>query len=62
MKTEVKNYDFDFEDEIQEKLNIAIAVEVIKKYLYQTNKITKEEFKNVLKNANRSVKNHIQIS
>ena len=61
MKTEVKNYDFDFEDEIQEKLNIAIAVEVIKKYLYQTNKITKEEFKNVLKNANRSVKNHIQI-
>lgn len=51
MKTEVKNYDFDFEDEIQEKLNIAIAVEVIKKYLYQTNKITKEEFKNVLKNA-----------
>ena len=62
MKTEVKNYDFDFEDEIQEKLNIAIAVEVIKKYLYQTNKITKEEFKNVLKNANRSVKNHMQIS
>jgi len=62
MKTEVKNYDFDFEDEIQEKLNVAIAVEVIKKYLYQTNKITKEEFKNVLKNANRSVKNHIQIS
>ncbi len=62
MKIEVKNYDFDFEDEIQEKLNIAIAVEVIKKYLYQTNKITKEEFKNVLKNANRSVKNHIQIS
>lgn len=61
MKTEVKNYDFDFEDEIQEKLNVAIAVEVIKKYLYQTNKITKEEFKNVLKNANRSVKNHIQI-
>jgi len=62
MKTEVKNYDFDFEDEIKEKLNVAIAVEVIKKYLYQTNKITKEEFKNVLKNANRSVKNHIQIS
>lgn len=62
MKPEVKNYDFDFEDEIQEKLNVAIAVEVIKKYLYQTNKITKEEFKNVLKNANRSVKNHIQIS
>ena len=56
MKTEVKNYDFDFDDEIQEKLNIAIAVEIIKKYLYQTNKITKEEFKNVLKNANRSVK------
>lgn len=62
MKKEIKNYDFDFEDEIQEKLNIAIAVEVIKKYLYQTNKITKEEFKNVLKNANRSVKNNIQIS
>lgn len=62
MKTKFKNYDFDFEDEIQEKINIAIAVEVIKKYLYQTNKITKEEFKNVLKNANRSVKNHIQIS
>lgn len=62
MKKEIKKYDFDFEDEIQEKLNIAIAVEVIKKYLYQTNKITKEEFKNVLKNANRSVKNNIQIS
>ena len=62
MKTKFKNYEFDFEDEIQEKINIAIAVEVIKKYLYQTNKITKEEFKNVLKNANRSVKNHIQIS
>ena len=62
MKTKFKNYDFDFEDEIQEKINIAIAVEVIIKYLYQTNKITKEEFKNVLKNANRSVKNHIQIS
>ena len=62
MKTKFKNYDFDFEDEIQEKINIAIAVEVIKKYLYQTNKITKEEFKHVLKNANRSVKNHIQIS
>ena len=62
MKTEVKNYDFDFEDDIQEKLNVTIAVEVIKKYLYQTNKITKEEFKNVLKNANRSVKNNIQIS
>ena len=62
MKIEVKNYDFDFDDEVQEKLNIAIAVEVIKKYLYQTNKITKEEFKNVLKNANRSVKNNIQIS
>ena len=42
MKTKFKNYDFDFEDEIQEKINIAIAVEVIKKYLYQTNKITKE--------------------
>lgn len=62
MKKEIKKYDFDFEDEVQEKLNIAIAVEVIKKYLYQTNKITKEDFKNVLKNANRSVKNNIQIS
>ena len=57
-----KKYDFDFEDDIQEKLNIAIAVEVIKKYLYQTNKITKEEFKTILKNANRSVKINAQIS
>ena len=57
-----KKYDFDFEDDIQEKLNIAIAVEVIKKYLYQTNKITKEEFKAILKNANRSVKINTQIS
>lgn len=57
-----KKYDFDFEDDIQEKINIAIAVEVIKKYLYQTNKITKEEFKTILKNANRSVKINTQIS
>lgn len=57
-----KKYDFDFADDIQEKINIAIAVEVIKKYLYQTNKITKEEFKTILKNANRSVKINTQIS
>ena len=57
-----KIYDFEFDNEIQEKLNFAIAIEVIKKYLYKTNKITKEELNNIIKMANRSVKNSPKIS
>lgn len=57
-----KTYDFDFDNDIQEKLNLAIAIEVIKKYLYKTNKITKEELNNIIKVANRSVKNNLKIS
>lgn len=52
-----KIYDFDFDDRIQEKLNISIAVELIRKYLFNTNLISKEEMKNVINTANRSVKN-----
>ena len=52
-----KNYDFDFDDQLQEKLNVSIAVELIRKYLFNTNLITKEEMKTVINNANRSVKN-----
>ena len=52
-----KNYDFDFDDQLQEKLNVSIAVELIRKYLFKTNLITKEEMKTVINNANRSVKN-----
>ena len=57
-----KTYDFEFDGEIQEKLNFVIAIEVIKKYLYKTNKITKEELNNIIKMANRSVKNSLKIS
>ena len=52
-----KNYDFDFDDQLQEKLNVSIAVELIRKYLFNTNLITKEEMKTIINNANRSVKN-----
>ncbi|MBQ7790436.1 MAG: hypothetical protein IJ399_04155 [Bacilli bacterium] len=52
-----KIYDFDFDDRIQEKLNISIAIELIRKYLFNTNLISKEEMKNVINTANRSVKN-----
>lgn len=62
MKNELKDYkekeyDFDFDDQLQEKLNVSIAVELIRKYLFNTNLITKEEMKTVINNANRSVKN-----
>lgn len=56
MKLE-KIYDFDFDDRIQEKLNISIAIELIRKYLFNSNLISKEEMKNVINTANRSVKN-----
>ena len=52
-----KNYDFDFDDQLQEKLNVSIAVELIRKYLFNTNLITKGEMKTIINNANRSVKN-----
>ena len=57
-----KNYDFDFDDQLQEKLNVSIAVELIRKYLFNTNLITKEEMKTVINNANRSVKNKNVLS
>ena len=62
MKNELKDYkekkyDFDFDDQLQEKLNVSIALELIRKYLFNSNLITKEEMKTVINNANRSVKN-----
>ena len=51
-----KKIDFELNNEQQKKINVLVAVELIKKILYKEDKISKEEFNNVVKNANRSVK------
>ena len=43
--------DFELDDKEKKIINNAIAVELIRKLLYNTDKITKSEFKDIVKNA-----------
>lgn len=48
--------DFKLSDSDKKILNINIAVEIIRNLLFVNEVITSEEFQNVIKYANRSVK------
>ena len=43
----IREIDFELNEEQQKKINVVIAVELIKKLLYKENKISNDEFKNV---------------
>lgn len=58
----MKNYDFELSDKEKKIINNAIAVELIRKLLYNKDKITKSEFKDVVKNACGSVKTNFNLS
>lgn len=46
---------FELEDKVREKLNLTM-VKMLFKILYKTNKISKNEFDSLIKNANRTPK------
>ena len=54
--------DFELDDKEKKIINTAIAVELIRKLLYNTDKITKTEFKDIVKNAYGSVKINLNLS
>ena len=54
--------DFELADKEKKIINNAIAVELIRKLLYNTDKITKSEFKDIVKNAYGSVKINLNLS
>ena len=54
--------DFELDDKEKKIINNAIAVELIRKLLYNTDKITKSEFKDIFKNAYGSVKINLNLS
>ena len=54
--------DFELDDKEKKIINNAIAVELIRKLLYNTDKITKSEFKDIVKNAYGSVKINLNLS
>jgi len=56
----MNDYDFEIDTNEKEKINTAVAVELIRKLLFNTNKITKEEFKSIIKNAYGSVKMNLE--
>ncbi len=58
----MKNYDFELDDKEKKVINNAIALELIRKFLYNKNKITKNEYKDIIKNACGSVKNNFKLS
>ena len=54
--------DFELDDKEKKIINNAIAVELIRKLLYNTDKITKSKFKDIVKNAYGSVKINLNLS
>ena len=54
--------DFELDDKEKKIINNAIAVELIRKLLYNTDTITKAEFKDIVKNAYGSVKINLNLS
>ena len=54
--------DFELDKDEKKIINNAIAVELIRKLLYKTDKISKAEFKDIVKNAYGSVKINLNLS